>query len=319
MKAIRVDQFGNPEVLKVADIEQPQAGDGQILVKVSAIGVNPVDTYLRAGMYPVLPELPFTPGLDGAGSIAQIGDGVAGWNVGDRVYFVGTLTGAYAEYALCNPLQVHPLPEGMSYSQGAAVGTPGAAAWRSLYLRGEARAGQKLLIHGASGSVGTTAIQLARATGLPVTGTAGTQKGLDLIADLGAKAFNHRTEDYLADLSDTTGGIGFNLILEMLANVNLEKDLDLLAPRGKVIVVGSRGRLEIDPRATMGAERDIRGMSLFNATPRENAETHAALVAAMETGILSPVVSLELPLEEASEAHKQVLQSGNCGKIVLMI
>jgi len=319
MKAIRIEEFGNSEVLKIADVERPSPAEGQILVKISAIGVNPVDTYLRAGMYPVLPKLPFTPGMDAAGQIAEVGSAINDWQVGDRVYVVGTLTGAYAEFALCNSQQVHCLPEGIDLAQGAAVGTPGAAAWRSLYLRGEARAGQRLLIHGASGSVGTTALQLARATGMQVFGTAGTQQGLDMISNLGATTFNHRSDDYLEDMKYATQGKGFDLILEMLANINLEKDLDLLAPRGKVIIVGSRGRLEIDPRATMGAEREIRGMSLFNATPQENVETHAALVAAMETKTLIPVVSQKLPLEEAPKAHEMVLENGNCGKIVLTV
>ena len=319
MKAIRIEQFGDAGVLKVAEIDKPEVGNGQILVQVATIGVNPVDTYLRAGMYPVLPKLPFTPGLDAAGTIAELGEGVAGWKVGDRVYIVGSLSGAYAEFVLCTPQQVHPLPDGNSFGEGAAVGTAGAAAWRSLYIQGEARAGQKLLIHGASGSVGTTAVQLARATGMAVYGTAGTKKGLDLVSGLGASVFDHTSSDYLDQMKVTTGGRGFDLILEMLANINLEKDLDLLAPRGKVIIVGSRGRIEIDPRATMGAEREIRGMSLFNATPAENNETHAALVAAMETKILKPIISREMPLSDAPKAHELVLESGNCGKLVLTL
>ena len=319
MKAIRVEQFGDADVLKVAEIDKPKVGNGQILVQIAAIGVNPVDTYLRAGMYPVLPKLPFTPGLDAAGTIAELGEGVAEWKIGDRVYVVGTLSGSYAEFALCTPQQVHPLPDANSYAEGAAVGTAGAAAWRSLYLRGEARAGQRVLIHGASGSVGTTAVQLAKATGMTVFGTAGSEKGMDLVSSLGAIVFDHMSPGYLDQLKAATSGKGFDLILEMLANINLENDLDLLAPRGKVIIVGSRGRLEIDPRATMGAEREIRGMSLFNATPEENNQTHAALVAAMETKILKPIISLELPLEQAPKAHEQVLESGNCGKIVLTL
>lgn len=318
MKAIVVNAFGNPDVLAVSDIPQPEPTAGQVLVKVEAAGVNPVDTYIRAGMYPMLPPLPYTPGMDGAGTIEATGSDVSRWSVGDRVYIARSVSGTYAAFALCRQEDVFSLPENITFEQGAAIGVPGSAAWRSLFHRGDAQPGDRLLIHGASGSVGLFAIQLAKLAGLEVYGTAGNQAGRTLVCKYGAlDTFSHNDKEYREQLMEATGGNGFDLILEMLANVNLEKDLEMLAPRGRVIIVGSRGRIEIDPRLTMGKETDIRGMSLFSATPEEQKRMHASLHGAMASGSVTPVVSSVLPLADAPRSHEQVLNDGNLGKIVL--
>jgi NADPH:quinone reductase len=179
-------------------------------------------------------------------------------------------------------------------------------------------AGERLLIHGASGSVGQAAVQLARDAGMVVFGTAGTAQACSLVQDLGAVAVNHNQGGYDEALLSATSGEGFDLILEMLANKNLAKDLLLLAPRGRVIVIGSRGRIEIDPRLTMGKETDIRGLAVFNASREEVVATHTALISAMERGVLLPAVSREMALEDAPLAHHLVMNDGNCGKIVLI-
>ncbi len=318
MKAVIVDKFGPAEVMKLVEIPQKEPGIGQVVVRVEAIGVNPVDTYIRSGLYPVLPALPYTPGLDASGTIAKLGEGVNQWAVGDRVYTAGTLSGTYAEFALCDATAVYRLPEDIDFNEGAAIGVPGSTAWRALFHRGRAKAAEKVLIHGASGSVGLFAIQLARIAGLNVTGTAGSEEGRVLVRKMGAdRVLNHKNENYQADLFSATDNQGFELILEMLADVNLEKDLELLAPRGRIVVVGSRGRIEIDPRLTIGKETDIRGVGLFNATREELTEIHAALFGALTTGGLHPVVGKEMPLAKVRDAHQQVLASGNLGKIIL--
>lgn len=318
MKAIVVESFGEMDVMDLREIPTPQPAKDQILVKVEAIGVNPVDTYIRSGVYPVLPELPFTPGMDAAGTVAEAGENITRFRKGDRAYLAGSLTGTYAEFVLCLENQLHHLPTRIGFTQGAAIGVPGAAAWRALFQRGKAKSLESVLIHGASGSVGLTAIQLARAAGLKVYGTAGSEKGLELIKSLGAKgAYNHQEDNYLEKLNEDTSRKGMDLILEMLSNVNLEKDLELLAPNGRVVIIGSRGRIEIDPRMTMGKETDIRGMSLFNATEMETKQIHAALKGALEGGSYTPVIAEKLPLSEAARSHRKVLESGNCGKIVL--
>ncbi len=318
MKAIEVQQFGGPEVLQLVEKSAPVPGPGEVVVQVKAIGVNPVETYIRAGTYARLPDLPYTPGGNVAGIIASCGLDVTQWQTGDRVYSAATISGGYAEMALCKADQVFRLPENISFAQGAAVGVPAATAWRGLFIRGHGKAGERVLIHGASGSVGQAAVQLAKDAGMRVFGTAGSELGCALLQKLGAEPFNHNQSGYEDKLHKATAGAGFDLILEMLANKNLEKDLHLLAMSGRVVIIGSRGRIEIDPRLTMGKESDIRGLVVFNATPEETEQTHSGLARAMERGVLVPGISREMALADAPQAHQLVMQDGNCGKIVLL-
>ena len=304
--------------MKLVELPLPQPGPGQVLVRMHAAGVNPVETYIRAGTYPRKPALPFTPGNDGAGVVEQAGEDVK-LRPGDRVYTGGSISGTYAEYALCNAAQVHSLPANVSFAQGAAVGTPFATAYRGLIQRAQAKPGETVLVHGASGGVGTAAVQLARAGDMRVFGTAGTERGRELVREQGAhEVFDHRAPDYLAQIMDATSGRGVDVVLEMLANVNLGKDLTILAPRGRVVVIGNRGRVEIDARETMSRDADIRGMVLPNTPPAEMTSIHAALIAGLENGTLRPVIGQELPLVEAPQAHRAVMEPGAFGKIVLV-
>ncbi len=311
MKVIEVREFGDPDVMVLVERPKIAPGRGEVSVRVEAIGVNPVETYIRAGTYPVLPALPYTPGGNVAGVVQECGAGVEGLNEGDRVYSTATISGGYGEYTLCSVDQLFLLPEQLTFAQGAAIGVPAATAWRALFLRGDARSGETLLIHGASGSVGQAATQLAKKKGMIVTGTAGSAKGCELLADLGADVVcNHNEKGYEEKLVKGAEE-GFDLILEMLANENLERDLELLAPGGRVIVIGSRGRIEIDPRATMGKETDIRGFSLFSATREEIQQIHSGLGEAIEDGVLVPKISCEMSLGAAPEAHRRVMKDGN--------
>jgi NADPH2:quinone reductase len=319
VKAIRVHEFGGPEVLKLEDVADPQAGRGQILVGVRAAGVNPVDTYVRAGIYPLKPTPPYTPGTDAAGVVEAVGEGVTRFKVGDRVYLAGTLSGAYAQLALCDESQAHSLPERVSFAQGAGVYVPYATAYRALFQRARGVAGETVLIHGASGGVGIAAVQIARAAGFKVIGTGSTVRGRELIAREGAHhVLDHRAPDYLEQLPALTGGRGVDIILEMLANVNLDKDLNVLARNGRVVVIGSRGPVEINPRAAMSRDASIHAMSLNTAPAEELAGIHVALVAGLENGTLRPIVGRELPLADAARAHEAVLETGAYGKIVLI-
>lgn len=318
MKAIRVHQFGGPEVLRLEEVPDPKPGAGQVVVKIHAAGINPVDTYIRKGIYGPK-EFPYTPGTDAAGVVDAVGDGVKRFKAGDRVYTAGTLSGAYAEKALCNESQVHPLPAKITFAQGAAMHVPYATAYRALHVRAKVEPGEWLLVHGASGGVGVAAVQLARMAGLIVVGTAGTEEGRKLVLEQGAHHFlDHRQEDHLQQGVSLTGGRGFDVIVEMLANVNLGKDLPALARNGRVVVVGNRGTVEIDPRQTMSRDASILGMTLMNATEKELAGIHAALVAGLECGALRPIVGKELPLAEAPKGHEAVMAAGAHGKIVLV-
>lgn len=315
MKKIEVVRFGAPEELKLVQCGDLQAASGEVVIDVQAIGVNPVETYIRAGTYPKLPQLPYTPGGNVAGKIISCGAGVTRFKVGDRVYTAATLSGAYASQSLCAEDQVYPLPANISFEQGAAIGVPAATAWRALFLRGGLQAGERLLVHGGSGSVGQAAIQFAVAQGFEVLATAGTERGCAIIEQLGAKAFNHNGSDYLAEIK----GVGpMDLIIEMLANKNLSADLDLLAVAGRVVIVGSRGVIEIDPRATMAKETEVRGFALASASRDDLLVTHGAIYKALEQGSYQAKIAMRLDLSDAAKAHQQVMEDGNCGKIVLI-
>ena len=319
MKAIRVREFGGPEVLKLEDVPDLKPGAGQVLVRIHAAGVNPVEVYMRAGIYPRKPSLPYTPGTDGAGIVESVGSGATKFKPADRVYTAGSVSGTYAAQSLCEEASVHPLPARSSFAQGAAMGVPYGTAYRALFQRAHARAGETLLVNGASGAVGIAAVQLARAAGLRVIGTAGTDRGKKLAAEEGAhEVLDHKAPDHFEKALALTGSRGFDLILEMLSNVNLGKDLTVLAPGGRVVVVGSRGNVEINPRDLMGRDGAILAMSLWNATPQDLASIHAALVAGLENETLRPIIRHEIPLSEAARAHEVVMESGAYGKIVLV-
>ena len=322
MKAIRVHKFGGPEVLQLDDVPDPKAGPGQVVVRIRAAGVNPVDTYIRSGSYAMLPTLPYVPGNDCAGVIETVGQGVTRFKRGDRVYVVRTTTpmsGGYAELALCEASTVHPLPANVSFSQGAGVSVPYGTAYRGLHNKAHARSGETLLVHGASGGVGIAAVQLGVAHGMTIVDTAGTERGRKLVQEHGAHhVLDHSTSDYLTKLMEVTGTRGADVILEMLANVNLQKDIDVVARFGRIVVIGNRGTIEINPRGTMGKDAAIFGLALWNAAPEEMASIHAAIGAGLANGTLRPVVGQELPLKEAVRAHEAVLKPGAYGKIVLI-
>lgn len=319
MKAIRVNEFGGPEVLKVQSVPDPRPDRGQVLVRVKAVGVNPVDTYIRSGAYARKPSLPYTPGMDAGGVVEAVGPDVKRFKAGDRVYTNGTITGAAAELAVCEQSRVHPLPPKISFAQGAALGVPYGTAYRSLFQRGHAQPGETVLVHGASGGVGTACVQLARAAGLMVIGSAGTDKGRSLVLEEGAHhVVDHRAPDYVDRIMTIAEGRGVDLIMEMLANVNLAKDLTMLAAGGRVVVIGNRGAIEINPREAMAREAAILGVMLWGATEAELAGIHSALVAGLENGTLRPIIGYELPLAEAPRAHQRVLEPGAYGKIVLI-
>ena len=323
MQAIRVHEFGPPEVLRLETVPDPAPATGQVLVRLRAIGVNPVDTYIRAGNYGGLPALPFTPGSDAAGIVEAVGEQTPEWRVGDRVYIGGTVTGralgASAELAVCERRQVHRLSDRVSFEQGAAIHVPYATAYRALVHKAHVKAGESVLVHGASGGVGIAAVQLALAFGLRVIATAGSERGLHLVREQGAQmVLDHRQPNYLDPVADITGGRGVDVVLEMLANVNLARDLTLLAKDGRVIIIGNRGSLEINPREIMRREANVTGVFLFNATADELLSIHAALEAGLANGTLRPVVRQQFALADAARAHAAILQPGAAGKVVLI-
>jgi NADPH2:quinone reductase len=311
-------------VLRLEESPDPKPKAGELLVRVMAAGVNPVDAYLHSGTYARKPPLPYTPGQDGAGEIEAVGADVTGFETGDRVYIAGignTVAGAgtYAERAICVPSQLHGLPARITFGQGAALGVPYCTAYRALFQRAVARPGETVLVHGATGGVGIATVELAHARGLTVIGSGGTDKGLAVVKEHGADVVvNHRETGYADAILKATGGRGVDLIVEMAAHINLDRDLGLLAKHGRVVVVGNRGRAEIDARQAMGRDAAILGMTLFNTTDVDRVEIHAALVAGLENGTLNPVVGREFPLADAARAHEAAMEPGALGKIVLI-
>jgi len=193
MKAVYVREFGGPEVLKVeTDVPVPTISETQVLIRVGSAGVNPVDTYIRMGLFANLPSLPYIPGRDGSGTVEKVGAKVTTTKVGDRVFFSGA-SGSYAEFVACESHSVFRLADRLSFAQGAALGVPYFTAHRALFIKGKAKAGERVLVHGASGAVGLAACQMARAHGMTVVGTAGTPQGMELVKSNGAHlVFNHR-------------------------------------------------------------------------------------------------------------------------------
>jgi NADPH:quinone reductase len=214
---------------------------------------------------------------------------------------------------------VHPLPAKIDFKQGAGIWVPYGTAYHALHHAAKAHASEAALVHGASGGVGIAALQIARAVGLKVLGTAGTPKGLEIAKREGAhQVFDHRKAGYHEEILQATGNRGVDIILEMLANVNLPHDTKLLANKGRVIVIGSRGEVTINPRELMARRASIRAFTLWGITPAEEADIHAGLFAGLENGTLRPVVGKELPLADAARAHKEILEPGSAGKIVLI-
>lgn len=322
MKAIRVHQFNMPNAMTVEDIPAPQPGPGQIRIRVKNAGINPNETYVLTGTYAFYtPELPFTPGFDGAGVIDALGEGVTGFAPGDRVWIAGFMaahnTGTYAEQVVVSADAVQALPDNISFAQGAALGIPATAAYRAIYLRGEVKAGDCVLIHGASGGVGLLAIQMAKAQGAVVIGTASSEEGRQLILNMGADhAMEHLSRESLEELRRLTGGKGPSVIIEFLANVNLALDMEVIARYGRIVVVGNRGTIEVNPRLLMGKDSEIRGLGVPNYTAEEYRQSFRVINDLMIQGKLLPVVGRRFSLEEANSAHKVILEQKTRGKLV---
>jgi NADPH:quinone reductase len=320
MKAIVVREFGEPEVMKLEEVPTPEPTGSQVLVCIKAAGVNPVDTYLRTGIHAHAPKLPYTPGKDGAGIVESVGPDATKFKPGERVYTAGSINGTYAEYSLCREEDLGHLPDNVSFEQGASIWTPYATSFRALFQKAKSTTGESVLIHGASGGVGIAATQWAKNAGLTVIGTAGSEEGKELVKQQGANGvFDHTDEDHFGDIHNFAGGKGVDVILEMLANVNLERDFEALSMYGRIVVVGSRGSLQFTPRQAMTKDVSIYGMSLFNSSQKDRDEIHSSIYDGLSAGFLVPVIRESIPLSEAPRAHHAVIEGKALGKIVLVV
>jgi len=325
MKAIVVQKFGGPEVLNVDTLPIPEPGPGQVLVKVMSCGVNPVDTYKRSGLYPVLPSLPWVPGSDASGIVEKVGEGTTALKIGDRVWLSATNSGAYAQFCVAPQVGAHVLPESLSFDQGAALWTSYATAYHALYHSTNLtpspsthNSSKKILVHGASGGVGLACLQYAVHSGVSqVLGTASSKEGLEELQKAGAIPFNHKEVGYMGKIMDRTGGV--DVIVEMLANVNLGKDLTILGRGGCVAVVGNRGPVEINARDLMRNRSSVVGVSLQNATTQEVADMVTSISAGMREGFINPKIGQTYKLTETPKAHDAIINTttGALGKVIV--
>lgn len=317
MKAIIVREFGSPEVMKLEEVSDVIPSEDEVLVRIKAAGVNPVDTYVRSGNHATAPSLPFIPGKDGAGLVERVGARVSKFKTGDRVYLARG-SGTYAEFAVCREDQVHKLPTNVSFEQGAGIATPYATAYWALFEKGKPEESDTVLIHGASGGVGIAAIQHAKHFGLRVIGTGSSEGGRELIRNQGADhVFDHSKPGYMDEILAATEGKGPNIILEMLANVNLNDDLKIAAKKARIVVVGNRGETTINPRLIMNKDSTVRGFSLHTLSERESEIIHSALFDGLAHGWLNPTVGKSFPLGSAAAAHHAIIKEKAFGKIVL--
>src|SRR5688572_8779137 len=274
---------------------------------------------MAAGNYAIKPALPYIPGQDGAGTVVRVGDAVERWSEGDRVLIgqtaAGRLQGCYAEEALCQEDWLWPLPANLSFGQGAAINITHVTAFRALFDVARARAGERVLIHGATGGVGLAALQIARAHKLIVIGTGGSEEGRELLRQQGAEVvLDHSAEGYLEPLKADPPDV----ILEMVANVNLARDMEIIAAHGRIVVIGNRGEITVNPRLLMGKQAAVIGVNYWtDGEPAVRRELDA-IVQGVEAGDINPVIQTELPLGEALMAWEMVMKSRSLGKIVLL-
>jgi len=323
MRAVQISRFGDTGVLDIVELPIPEPGANQVRIRVMAAGVNPVDTYVRSGAYGDRP-MPVALGFDAAGEIDAVGPGMDASVIGTRVYTCSALPGAYAQFAIVDIDRTYPLPDNISYDQGAAIGIPYATAYAALHQHASTNATSTVFVHGGSGGVGIPTIELAKLAGARVAASCGTDAGEEILRAHGADIIvRHDKEGYLDTLTSlvsapgSNGQLGIDTIVEMAAHINLGNDLTLLNNRGTVVVVGSRGPVQINARDVMRRDARIQGMLLFNLTSEERQDIHSKLYPLLLDGVLNPRVATTLPLDAVRDAHVNVLKSGIGGKIVL--
>lgn len=322
MTAVVLDGFGGPEVLKAAKVARPRPGPGEILIEVQAAGVNRPDVLQRKGAYPPPSGAPAWPGLEVAGTVAELGEGVDRFAVGEPVMAL-LPGGGYAEYAVAPAGSVLPVPAGISMVEAAAMPETFFTVWHNVIERGGLMAGETLLVHGGSSGIGTTAIQLARARNARVVATAGSAEKCARLVDLGAdRAVDYHTEDFVEVVREATGGRGADVILDMVGGDYLARNLKAAAADARIVQIAFlRGqKAELDIGLLMARRITVTGSTLrardagFKAAIAQAIETHVWPL--VEEGRVRPVIDRTFPLEQAAEAHR-VIDADHFGKIVL--
>lgn len=325
MTAIEISEPGGPEVLTPGSRPVPDPGDGEVLIKVAAAGINRPDVMQRKGMYPPPPGAPDIPGLEVAGTVAAVGDGVTDWSVGDTVCAL-VAGGGYAEYCVAPVPQCLPPPERLSMTEAGALPETFFTVWTNMMDRAGLKDGETILVHGGSGGIGTTAIQIAAAHGATVYATAGTTDKCLACEELGAKrAINYKTEDFAEVVQDLTGGKGVDVILDMVGATYFQRNIGSLAVEGRLIQIalqtGSKTDLDLLPIM-------VRRLTLSGSTLRPRSVEDKGRIARslkekcwplIEAGKVRPVMFKTFPLADAAAAHALMESSEHIGKIVLEV
>ncbi len=325
MKVIEISEPGGPDVLKPATRPVPEAGHGQILIKVAAAGVNRPDALQRAGKYAPPPEASDLPGLECSGTIAAIGPGVTRWAVGDAVCAL-LPGGGYAEFVVTHQDHALPVPRGMAMIEAAALCETYFTVYSNVFMRGGLQAGETFLVHGGSSGIGTTAIQLAHAADARVFATAGSAEKCAKCVDLGAeRAINYREEDFVAVMKEVTGKSGVNLILDMVGGSYIPRNIKTLGVEGRLVQIAF---LEAPVVELNFAMMMVKRLTLTGSTLRPQSDLAKARIAdalrekiwpMLDAGTVKPVMDSTFPLERAADAHTRMESSAHIGKIVLTV
>ncbi|WP_226876369.1 NAD(P)H-quinone oxidoreductase [Microbulbifer hainanensis] len=325
MRYINLPEYGGPEVMQLAEGEKPLPAAGEVLIEVKAAGVNRPDVFQRMGLYPPPPGASPILGLEVAGKIVALGEGVARWRVGDEVCALAN-GGGYAEFCTVPAGQCLPVPEGLSLVDAAALPETFFTVWSNVFDRAGLRAGESLLVHGGSSGIGTTAIQLAANLGAQVFATAGSDEKCAACEKLGAdKAVNYKSQDFVEVLREATDGRGVDVILDMVGGDYVDRNIQLAARDGRIVNIaflqGSRVRVDMLPVM-------LKRLTLTGSTLRpQSAEAKAAIARSLEqkawpllaAGKIRPQISATFPLEQVAEAHRLMESNSHIGKIVLTL
>jgi NADPH2:quinone reductase len=326
MRCVEVSRPGGPDVLRLVERPDPVPGAGEVLIQVAAAGVNRPDVMQRRGLYPPPPGVSDIPGLEVAGTIVSVGEGVSTWKKGDEVCAL-VAGGGYASLCVAPAPQCLPIPKGLDALQAAAIPETFFTVWTNVFDRGRLRAGESALFHGGSGGIGTTAIQLAAARGARVFATAGSDEKCRACEALGAeRGINYRTSDFVEVVLAATGGKGVDVILDIMGGSYTPKNLAALAVDGRLVQIGLQGdgaAVTVDLWRIMSRRLTLTGSTLRARRVVEKGEIAAALRAEvwplLESGRVRPKVDRTFPLAEASAAHALIESSTHIGKIVLVV
>ncbi|XP_071476259.1 quinone oxidoreductase-like [Diadema antillarum] len=321
MKAVIIEEYGDADTMKIKeDIPVPKVVAGKVLVRLKAAGVNELEIRIRAKGWRGF-MTPFILGMDGAGVVDEVGDGVINVKPGDRVYVCQPITGTYAQYCLADADRVYKLHEDLTFEEGALLPIPYFSALRAL-TRANFKNGDSVLVQGASGAVGLAGIQLARGLGASkIFGTAGTERGRQIVKEMGAdEVFDYKAVDFRKEIKNAIGPMGVNVILETNVDVNFDMDLELISKHGHIVIVGKRGKATCTPQDMVTKESTVTGSALFFCDTEARSTMHEVLYRGTEDGWLKPYIGGTFKLDEVIASHQDIEnRKGSTGKTILLV